>query len=690
MFFKAIPTLMKGLDAVADLHPIIQAPVLVFKTVYTLERKRRDNEKKVIILYTEMQEMMAVLMQLKDVRDDKLFAPDNTVMKDRLVALISQTAEDIKDCSNACDAYSKKSLFAKVFQGPMWDETLLGFVELFTKRRTEFQFALGIHTAQGVDGAKAALGSIEHTTQELQKKMDAMIALFQQLVSPEQKALMELVNKLGGAQAVLRNDAALKTVLSSLTPAPTPSELKEELGVSKDAALKENLVVFTRKFEAQQQEIEEEDAPPEPIRPVGKKPHDRILDKAMRSIWKEMGWRGHVKGRDLILALRDHYAEHLLASPDDQDAWAITFIDLMWLQPILEAFGDEASGFITVAQINAFTTSRPADWSLPYWIAYWAVGWHASLQYYAAQIETLFARMEGLRAHLLPANRPALEHYLSADGVWFWAHGLLAPLTPALAPASTDEVALEASRVQFAVHGHDEERRLARGLGAVGYVLDGEDALALVAGSGRVETFALPVLYLLVRRHFEIMCVARTKVLAPREVPDAIESVRTLKRAMEYRKRDLQNVFRHHGLDPQIKLAHFAHGMFQYTDDDLSTNALWTPEYVATLRSPVIPSNDASENPAPLPQHILQYAAVAPPKKRSGAEVPAVHRCWCRACKRPIVGARIVCVDCPALPTVDFCAAEACMAYALAPFPSADRGRDGALSVIKVNFGLLE
>ena len=36
--------------------------VLAFKAVYTLEQKRRDNEKKIIALYVEMKDMMSVLL----------------------------------------------------------------------------------------------------------------------------------------------------------------------------------------------------------------------------------------------------------------------------------------------------------------------------------------------------------------------------------------------------------------------------------------------------------------------------------------------------------------------------------------------------------------------------------------------------------------------------------------------------
>ena len=77
-----------------------------------------------------------------------------------------------------------------------------------------------------------------------------------------------------------------------------------------------------------------------------------------------------------MLALRDHYLEKLIsesatvrglktsASTDVQnpDAWAIKYIDVFRLQPISEAIDDDASGFITIGEMNRFTSSRPLDW----------------------------------------------------------------------------------------------------------------------------------------------------------------------------------------------------------------------------------------------------------------------------------------------------------------------------------------
>lgn len=81
-----------------------------------------------------------------------------------------------------------------------------------------------------------------------------------------------------------------------------------------------------------------------------------------------------------MLALRDHYLEKssyenegvlgmgisAIHNSSDPDAWAIKFIDVMWVKPILEAFDDDASGFITITEVNTFTSSRPVEWRLEF------------------------------------------------------------------------------------------------------------------------------------------------------------------------------------------------------------------------------------------------------------------------------------------------------------------------------------
>jgi hypothetical protein len=198
-------------------------------------------------------------------------------------------------------------------------------------------------------------------------------------------------------------------------------------------------------------------------------------------------------------------------SSSNADAWAMKFIDVMPVQPIMEAFDDDASGFVTVTKVNAFTSSRPLEWrlvlhrliisdrpylmgsSLPHWLAFWAVGelnisfyptsssiiagFKWSIINYAWKIEDLFAKMEGVRATVLPPNREAVDKYFTS--VWEAVH----PLTAAVSSQYPDLDDPE----KFELYLESEETRLEKKLIAYKYVIDGIDTVTLITGGGRIE-----------------------------------------------------------------------------------------------------------------------------------------------------------------------------------------------------------
>ena len=110
--------------------------------MYTLEAKRRENDKKVIALYVEYvasdfdrvpspyksqneryddgsRPVCFVFLshcvhpsdwpasRLKDVTDPKQTAPDGQTIEGRMQKLCEDVAEDIKKCANTCDTYFK-------------------------------------------------------------------------------------------------------------------------------------------------------------------------------------------------------------------------------------------------------------------------------------------------------------------------------------------------------------------------------------------------------------------------------------------------------------------------------------------------------------------------------------------------------------------------------------------------------
>ena len=108
--------------------------------------------------------------RLRAINGEDEVGPDGVSIKTRMEGLVEETAADIKKCANACDAYLKKKLVVKIVSGPKWETVLARFAGHFHKRRSEFEFALSIHTGLGVDKANAKLDELGEVTREIQER----------------------------------------------------------------------------------------------------------------------------------------------------------------------------------------------------------------------------------------------------------------------------------------------------------------------------------------------------------------------------------------------------------------------------------------------------------------------------------------------------------------------------------------
>jgi hypothetical protein len=133
--------------------------------------------------------------------------------------------------------------------------------------------------------------------------------------------------------------------------------------------------------------------------------------------------------------------------------------------------------------------------SLPHWVAFWAageqyasnhhlpctakfpVGYRESIINYALKIEDLLAKMDGIRAEVLPLNLQAIVDYFT--NVWEFVRTLTAPVL-SLQP-------LQHEPDKFKSYIEAEEARLEYNLRAVHYTIDGADTLTLITGVGRIE-----------------------------------------------------------------------------------------------------------------------------------------------------------------------------------------------------------
>ena len=77
---------------------------------------------------------------------------------------------------------------------------------------------------------------------------------------------------------------------------------------------------------------------------------------------RTQGWRGSVNSRHFVMSLRDYYIEKSVGESGTlrgPDSWAIDYINIGRARSILEAFDDDANGFVTVNEVNSLTRLRP-------------------------------------------------------------------------------------------------------------------------------------------------------------------------------------------------------------------------------------------------------------------------------------------------------------------------------------------
>ncbi|KAI0826090.1 hypothetical protein BC629DRAFT_47848 [Irpex lacteus] len=615
------PWFMRALDDVAKIHPFVSVAVIAFKACYNMEMARRQNDKRVIALFREMKEMIEVLVRLKDITDPQVLGLNGNMIRGKLQTLVDAAAQDIKDCGNACDVWMKKTVLVKVLVGPAWEGRLAAFTSGFAARRMEFEFALQIHTASGVDAIQAVTTAMNDRLAQMSQQF---ALAFSQMRSPEELRLAEVVRSKGGVDAVKNNDAVLRELFKAEKPPThskgTPvasaagnakalqggdgtkdqrvsdksvqrseytfSDFKVELREDWDTALQSNLEAFEGKFRLFYDQLEAslhrymQEESNRVIEEVTKGPHNLIQEPELRIIWQEMHWRRNVKARKFVVTLRDHFADSVQVSsaqdkPENSstlelatDNWARQYVDVKYLQPIIDAIDDDGSGHITITEVNRFTNELPKSlgWSLMLWLAYWAIGWQTFAAKYRNEILQIFARMFAMRDRILPENRGSVDYYLRMT--WPISSQLTKSLSSPLTsiPESHEEKFKE--YVQF------EEDRLRNNLVRIKYDIDAVETVYGVMGPGRIEKNLLALLALILRRDLELFDLATRSRLHIEELWDAADSILLVSYAVYSRYQDLVVQFQQQRLDVGQAMKTIACELFDYYHDSSSLDKM--------------------------------------------------------------------------------------------------------------------
>ncbi|KAJ8088905.1 hypothetical protein PM082_014151 [Marasmius tenuissimus] len=343
-------------------------------------------------------------------------------------------------------------------------------------------------------------------------------------------------------------------------------ELKHDMELDIDESIRQNRIVFDRKFKEQRRQLEALEQTvikqgDRVVHAVQEGPHDKIIDEELRAIWKEMGWRVVVPTFKFVPTLHEYLlARHhdmqsvsdhsirppppesflveemsslttalALAKQQSEDKWALDCLHLSDMGPICEAFDADASGYVSVWEANQVMVLRPDGWSLLQWLAYWASGRQLTITQYRTQICDVLRDMHVLqRTHVLPLNQSSVDHYL--DGM-----KILDRVLTSVAQVPSDRLPAGELAERVEQYTSTEEKRMGRIMETLRYEIDGQDTIELITNRYQIERNFFPLVYLLLKQHLAIIRTGCCHLLSWRELEIARQSLEVVFRAVRAR-----------------------------------------------------------------------------------------------------------------------------------------------------------
>ncbi|KAG1863753.1 hypothetical protein F4604DRAFT_1040818 [Suillus subluteus] len=597
-FLGEAKKVMEALDVLQQVHPFVGVAILAFKAVVNLELTRRENDRRVGLMLAQASDTMTMLLQLKDTRDPAIVGPHGNI-RGRLDRVLDGIRQDIEDCGNAIDKYYKSKFLVKFFRSSHWASEFLKVCNSFSQRTQDLQLALNIRTTLRVDIVIDKLDELIRMQSDREARFEKEVKMRggrEKCLESEEK-LVELLKiaeqREGRPQNKAHADAPTKDVNKPTSKADhLDASLLYELRAPLRNLLDENRALFMFKLDTQTSDIKDAIKDSETrIMWAFNSRFRRVRDPHLRYIWEEMKWTTSVKTPYFIAELHDYYvnrfshlrhgaplleeasdasslvprvssptptvsvmsdsegedrelqaihsAYHKLPTVDPTDKWCLKYLSIFYVPSLSEGFDDDANGLVSVREVNTFTSTIPVGWTLPKALAYCAAGWRVDSQYYHERIEQVLDSMVDTQADVLPENRRCVATYLNS----YVINGIKM-LVRSLAGLGAEDSDLDLAQL-VAQRRKALEETLTDKLNIVKYEIDSKDSIKLF-GSGRMENFLLPLLYLVIRRHLQIMKLASTVTLVERELESATLTMKNILEGVSLRVDQLAGAFLSH------------------------------------------------------------------------------------------------------------------------------------------------
>lgn len=225
---------------------------------------------------------------------------------------------------------------------------LQGYVKSFQQHKEHIDLFLSVHIAATSTKTFAA-------TQAILKKLEDM----DRAAAP---AAVKFVKDHGGDAAVRNSPEYVREVASALgDDEPLSPSVFKTLTTKIEALLEQHRSTFEAKLNSAKDEI---------VLRLTQGPHDLLVDDQVKEVWRVNGWRLSVKYRVFIDSLHAHFESaarrpaglETAASAASCEDWALKVLSKVINHPAIgEAIDEDASGFLSINEVNQFLRRKPSD-----------------------------------------------------------------------------------------------------------------------------------------------------------------------------------------------------------------------------------------------------------------------------------------------------------------------------------------
>ncbi|KAF7377944.1 Protein kinase domain-containing protein [Mycena sanguinolenta] len=357
-FAQTSKIVMDGLEILGKIHPFISIAAQAFKLVIEVDLKRRENDKKVLAVQLEMQDMIVVLFLLRHIRDPKKKV-DGLTVETKMRGVMESIAKHITAARSACKEYQEKGFLTKMIKCKIYEDRLADHAKIFADDKGKVQLSLALYTADGVH--------------EINKKFDQQGAylkeqfqkIFRELETKDERDLREFIEK-NGAQNYAGNKELQQQLFAKGGKFLTPSQLaiernslQKELAENVDEVFKKHIALFTSQLQKQNGLVLQTMASDkeEILAALDSGPHMTIEDPDLREIWHAHHWPNPIPGQNFISGLSEYYKKKF-SSQSDSKHWVLEYIEIAATN-LIEAIDDDGSQLVSAEELNNFTAPKP-------------------------------------------------------------------------------------------------------------------------------------------------------------------------------------------------------------------------------------------------------------------------------------------------------------------------------------------